>query len=447
MADFGDSFIREIGKNTGKAVSNIIFGDLHATPYRRVDTIREKESNAKIEKIQQDQLFAIDKAVLKNIDAVASIRIATDKNILLAQLSELSTQLKANTWYNILNEEGRIRNKFSDALFEKYTHAVRTLEKISPNDTEFEYFNKLHKRISWKKTLLKFGIIIGLAALFGIIGLVSWIDSLNNKEQDILLYSTIVIVLFAILTFVFIKIIRKKKIDSTDSHNEFNNQNQQSDIKSDKIDSSNFIDLNENNRIEIELTKIWQRYTNSVNKNIISRKPIFSADAVKDSVLFVGINPSFNPNDDKIFVHGECSETLMYGSFYQLSNAPEYFKKLELFAEKLNKPYTQINLLYARENDRELLLNSDSNFIREQLELTYETILKINPVVIIFFSDYCKNLIFGADRWINPDSNLNDRFILNGTNIPVFFTEDITFLSIEEQQALIQKINLYIVNN
>lgn len=26
MADFGDSFIRKIGKNTGKAVSNIIFG-------------------------------------------------------------------------------------------------------------------------------------------------------------------------------------------------------------------------------------------------------------------------------------------------------------------------------------------------------------------------------------------------------------------------------------
>ena len=36
MSLFGKSFEREIGKNTGKWVSNVIFGDGHATPYRRV---------------------------------------------------------------------------------------------------------------------------------------------------------------------------------------------------------------------------------------------------------------------------------------------------------------------------------------------------------------------------------------------------------------------------
>ena len=41
-----------------------------------------------------------------------------------------------------------------------------------------------------------------------------------------------------------------------------------------------------------------------------------------------------------------------------------------------------------RENDRDKMLKSDENFIREQLELTYETIRKINPLVIVFFTDY-----------------------------------------------------------
>ncbi|MGL5980809.1 MAG: hypothetical protein ACRCZY_08055 [Phocaeicola sp.] len=36
MGTFEKSFTREIGKNTGKWVSNIVFGDGHSTPYRRV---------------------------------------------------------------------------------------------------------------------------------------------------------------------------------------------------------------------------------------------------------------------------------------------------------------------------------------------------------------------------------------------------------------------------
>jgi hypothetical protein len=137
-----------------------------------------------------------------------------------------------------------------------------------------------------------------------------------------------------------------------------------------------FIDLNENNRIEIKLSGIWSRYRNNVDKNIINRKPIFSADGVKNSILFVGVNPSYNPNDDNIFVHSADNKTLMYGSLYQIPDAPDYFKALEEFAEKAGYPYSHINLLYARENDRELLLQQDHNFIREQLELSYDTIVR-----------------------------------------------------------------------
>lgn len=85
-------------------------------------------------------------------------------------------------------------------------------------------------------------------------------------------------------------------------------------------------------------------------------------------------------------------------------------------------------------------MDSDHNFIREQLELTYETILKLKPVAIFFFSDYCKNLIFGADRWVNPNSESNGSYILNGTNFPVFFTNDITSMTAIEQIELIRNV-------
>ena len=37
MGKLGNAFQREIGRNTGKFVSNLLFGDKHSTPYRRVD--------------------------------------------------------------------------------------------------------------------------------------------------------------------------------------------------------------------------------------------------------------------------------------------------------------------------------------------------------------------------------------------------------------------------
>jgi len=207
-------------------------------------------------------------------------------------------------------------------------------------------------------------------------------------------------------------------------------------------ESSIFFDLNENNRISDNLAKIWSKYSNSVDKEIINRKPIFSADGVKDSLLFVGINPSYEPSDDEIFLKSNDEKSLLYGSLYQRDDAPDYFKSLEAFSERVERGYTHTNLLYARENDRDFLLRTNSDFIREQLELTYDTIEKIKPVAIFFFGAICRNLIFGADRWVNPKTEIDGRFILNGTEIPVFFTEDIAFLNESDKDKLLDKVRL-----
>ena len=43
MATFGKSFSRELGKNSGKWVSNKLFGDSWSTPHRIVIQNRERE--------------------------------------------------------------------------------------------------------------------------------------------------------------------------------------------------------------------------------------------------------------------------------------------------------------------------------------------------------------------------------------------------------------------
>ena len=193
----------------------------------------------------------------------------------------------------------------------------------------------------------------------------------------------------------------------------------------------NIVNLNEDNLIENRLAEIWKKYV-AVIGNQAERRPIFVTDAIKDSILYIGINPNFYERDDDILLHSANGESLFYENVCGELNPPEYFCELEEFTRGIsaNASYSHLNLLYARENDRKHLLSLDSNFIREQLELTYDLIIKINPSIVVFFSDYCKHLIFGKGRWIDPVSfNKRDGYyILNGTQIPVLFTEDVTTL-------------------
>jgi hypothetical protein len=95
MGRIGNSFKREIGKNAGKAVSNLIFGDSHSTPYRRVDSnnrerrtaIAERNAEAKIERERKADLNNLNAAVLRNADIVLQTNIPTDEKELVDLLS------------------------------------------------------------------------------------------------------------------------------------------------------------------------------------------------------------------------------------------------------------------------------------------------------------------------------------------------------------------------
>lgn len=451
MSGFGKSFERELGKNTGKWVSNVVFGDKHSTPYRRVGSTKYREPRktqaelryeieaqriaADNERMKEEQILLIDSAVINNVDAISSIKISNDSAKIIELLLELSIQMKANKWHGN-TKEGKIRNKYNEALLEKYYQALSRLKSLEPNNSQIKYFEKSIKSFRTKKVFKKYRVLIILM----ILGLV--VFGLYLFEEGLLgvvLTPLISVGVLALSYKYYRRIIKKKKEVNLKKGGEVEIP-EITLIKENDEDESMFFDLNENDRIGQTLSKIWDNYKGKVDARILNRKPIFSADGVVDSILFVGINPSFNSSDDNVFVKSDNGDSLLYGSFFQRDDAPKYFKELESFAGRFNKGYTHINLLYARENDRDYLLSSDHNFIREQLELTYEVIKKIEPAAIILFTDYCRDLVFGKDRWIDPDNTSDNHYVLNGTNFPVFFTDDITLLSDTEKVEIENKI-------
>ena len=163
MGKLGDSFKREVGKNTGKFVSNFVFGDKHSTPYRRVDgggssgvraeaaqaraeaariqaAALEEKTRAEIEKQEKDDLNLLDGAVLKNVDIVLQTPIPQDEAGMINLMSIWSAQLSGCKW-DYMSEEGKIRNQFPDALMEKYKQCTLVLKSIAPAHAMIQYYD------------------------------------------------------------------------------------------------------------------------------------------------------------------------------------------------------------------------------------------------------------------------------------------------------------------
>lgn len=461
MGAASNAFSREIGKNAGKAVSNFLFGDSHSTPYRRVHSappppprptkaqltheaniarieaekevqlkmLSEQKKQHKAELDQQERFFReqqekehegyLESYISELQDELRDALDLDTSKPTLSLINQLVSILETKKWHNKLDvgtkslekNKNRLENELANILLLRLSECLES-NSIELSDSKRKYYTDTLQKFERRKS----------EGLYSVIG--ANVGFLAKKAFDL------------------IKGLKSK--ETTEEVKEVRELKEHTETSVNVIESSIFFDLNENDRISNSLSNIWAKYANSVDKNIINRKPIFSADGVVESILFVGINPSYEPNDDNVFLQSDDEKSMLYGSLYQRDDAPDYFKRLEEFSEKLDRGYTHINLLYARENDRDFLLKTNGDFIREQLELTYETIVKIKPLAIFFFGSHCKNLIFGADRWIDPKSEKNGHYILNGTTLPVFFSEDIAFMQEADKGHLINSLRLII---
>lgn len=482
-SSFGKSFGRELGKNTAKVVSNALFGDSWSTPYRRVnrDVQRRHEERMRIKQeaaereerrlriaeqhqIEEDsrarraELNMLNSAVLENIDKLIAISIPKTSHGLNELLGQLSIQMKSIKRHDD-GEEGRIHNQYNEALYQKFSQCLFELRCINPNDPHIPVYGEilLEKEIELKRAEVKVKNSkyrrfsrLGTGGLLMVTFIIGPILMAEFEDTAVLIIAWMcsIFLIIALWSFYFYKVLKSKrelqkwmltekdkyKVEQTDTMHRAEPHTPTADYEDnvgyvESEDASVFFDLDANNRICSALRRIWLKYRHKVPSEYIERRPIFAADGVEDCILFVGVNPSYSPEDDQRFIESNNKHSLLYGSFYQRDDAPQYFKALESFAGRCGKSYAHMNLLYVRENDRDALMKVNPDFIREQLELTYDTIALLKPKAILFFTEYCKNLIFGKGRWVNPETFNNGHYILNGTDIPVIFCEDITTMS------------------
>ena len=126
--------------------------------------------------------------------------------------------------------------------------------------------------------------------------------------------------------------------------------------------------------------------------------------ARKSVSFFESGNPGVFANDVCMSLFGSCLAEIVQVShpvFLKLSATEcvpwlhggvfcDFCNKLEL-AGRCGKSYAHMNLLYVRENDRDALMKVNPDFIREQLELTYDTFrLNVNSRLFLILPQEAK---------------------------------------------------------
>jgi len=173
--------------------------------------------------------------------------------------------------------------------------------------------------------------------------------------------------------------------------------------------------------------------------DIVKRGYILQDKIIKNSLLFVGINPSFDED-------GGIPENI--GNYYNLNQTEDnykYFKKFQEISKDVYLEWTHTDLLFVRETNQKnvenIILdnkNSGTEFIYKQLLISKQIIEMCEPKIIVVNNTLARRLL-GKDKtkncneWMNFDFNFDNeigtyRIIKNDKleNTPVFFTSMLT---------------------
>lgn len=200
------------------------------------------------------------------------------------------------------------------------------------------------------------------------------------------------------------------------------------------------------------------------NKNILSLwkgqsisklMPMIYNEPNKNTILFIGINPSFSEKGFSSILKGTEYEYVLndLNGFYsyeenidnrkiiKMKSIEEkarekynYFNKFRYIAKEIkdfDSKWDHIDLLQIRNNyqkEIESLLRQDSEFIKKQILLSIELIDYIRPKVIVVENAFVRKILTKEDK-----NYVNIKPIVNGkidpvigtnlyNNIPIFFT-------------------------
>lgn len=191
---FFNSLKSQIGRDTGKVISNVVWGDRHASVYRRAQSrysgtkIEEQEE---LERLIEEKKIDKAQAIVDNgVAKIISMKIPQKKEPIIEMLQELTVMLIANPWGSVFNDEFKITNKYSDAILTKFEQALFTLKSKFPNEYESVYFEKqfadLRKlRLKKKYTQIVLLSLLGVI-LFGIMGIMAYNEKAEKEGKPTL---------------------------------------------------------------------------------------------------------------------------------------------------------------------------------------------------------------------------------------------------------------------
>jgi hypothetical protein len=207
MGTFGKSFSRELGKNTGKFVSNKVFGDSWSTPYRsqvqinKVNaletqrSIKELEHKNAIEKIELQKKLEKQKQIELTINEIININFNNgDKSIVFQQMSELHTLIESTDATKV---KKAAKEKMEAGVFvlkqmkadEEATYFKEKISKFELSEKEIEL--SIKKKLDFDKKIL-----IGGGAIFILSFLIQ--SFISRKDFELMMFVGVLIIGFGI---------------------------------------------------------------------------------------------------------------------------------------------------------------------------------------------------------------------------------------------------------
>ena len=189
-------------------------------------------------------------------------------------------------------------------------------------------------------------------------------------------------------------------------------------------------------KFETEIREIWES-ENYKEFEVIKRGFTLQDIILKDSIMFIGINPSFNEKS--------IENNIEFYNVDQIGKSHSYFDKFKEISESLKHHWTHFDFLFFRETNQKyvnelLKLQNGIEFIVKQLEISKKVIIEAKPKVLIVSNTMARRFM-GFDKkqdqtqgvWMGFDfefdENIGTHKIVNNKeleNTPVFFTSMLT---------------------
>ena len=203
---FFSSLKGQLGRDTGRLISNKVYGNRHATKYQRVDNSKTIAKNLKLEQKYELELlekeknneidFLKQKEEIKNIQdkkafvdqnlkKIIGMKVPNSKEGIIDNLHSLSVEITSNKWKDSEDEINKISNVYTDALFKKYEQHLVTLKSKFPSAVEIQYFEKQSKTFQKQAFFQKYKLIFIGIILAIIAGIGMFLEDEQPKETPI----------------------------------------------------------------------------------------------------------------------------------------------------------------------------------------------------------------------------------------------------------------------